>query len=169
MTFNQPLSMASLLVGLAAVGPSSAVEYNTGYFGNVAIEGFDTVAYFTEGTAHKGSPDITTEWQGATWQFASNENRDLFLKDPTAYAPQFGGLCTEGVAFGEITVNLTPQSFAIVDGKLYLNSATAFADLPTNLPAAVSKWDQVHDALAATFCSRAGPADWDCRRGRPTH
>jgi hypothetical protein len=148
MTFNHPLPLATLLFGLLAAGSASAVEYNTGYFGNVAIEGFDTVAYFTEGTARKGSPDITTEWQGATWQFASAENRDLFIKDPAAYAPQFGGLCTEGVAFGEITVNLTPESFAIVDGKLYMNSATWFVDLPTNLPVAMSKWDKVHDDLA---------------------
>jgi hypothetical protein len=138
------LPLATLLVGLAATGPAPAVEYNTGYFGNVAIEGYDPVAYFTEGKAHKGSPDITTEWDGVTWQFASAEDRDLFIKTPAAYAPQFGGLCTEGVAFGEITVNLSPQSFAIVDGKLYMNSATSFADLPTNLPVAMSKWDGVH-------------------------
>jgi hypothetical protein len=148
MKLNRALPLAALLLGLTAAAPAVSVEYNTGYFGNIAIEGYDPVAYFTEGAAHKGSPEITTEWQGATWQFASAENRDLFVKDPRAYAPQFGGLCTEGVAFGEITVNLTPQSFAIVEGKLYMNSATAFADLKTNLPVAMTKWDTVHGLLA---------------------
>lgn len=133
---------------LLSAMPAAAGEYNTGYFGNVAIEGYDPVAYFTEGKAHKGSPEITTEWEGATWQFASAQNRDTFVKDPAAYAPQFGGLCTEGVAYGEISVNLSPESFAIVDGKLYMNYATAFADLPTNLPVAMSKWETVHDLLA---------------------
>ena len=147
MKLNRALSLAALLV-LAGTGSAPAVEYNTGYFGRVAIEGFDPVAYFTEGKAHKGSPDISTEWDGVIWQFASAENRDLFVKDPTAYAPQFGGLCTEGVAFGEITVNLVPESFAIVDGKLYLAAATYFADLPTNLPVAMGKWATVHDLLA---------------------
>jgi YHS domain-containing protein len=123
---------------------SAAVEYNTGYFGRVAIEGFDPVAYFTEGKAHHGSADFSTEWDGVIWEFASAANRDRFVKDPTAYAPQFGGLCTEGVAYGEISVNLSPESFAIVDGKLYMNYATSFADLPTNLPVAMSKWNTVH-------------------------
>lgn len=148
MKLNHTLSLAVLLLGLAASGSAAAVEYNTGYFGRVAIEGYDPVAYFTENKAHMGSPAFSTEWDGVIWQFASAENRDLFLKDPTAYAPQFGGLCTEGVAFGEITVNLSPESFAIVDGKLYMNSATAFVDLATNLPVATSKWGKVHDLLA---------------------
>jgi YHS domain-containing protein len=149
MKLYRNLSLAALLLGLTVASPAGAVEYNTGYFGRVAIAGFDPVAYFTEGKAHKGSPDISTEWEGVTWQFASAENRDLFVKDPAAYAPQFGGLCTEGVAFGEITVNLVPETFAIVDGKLYLAAGTFFADLPTNLPVAMGKWEaSVHDLLA---------------------
>jgi hypothetical protein len=137
-----------LLAALAFAAPAAAVEYNTGYFGNIAIEGYDPVAYFTEGKAHKGDPGITTQWEGVTWQFASAENRDKFVADPLAYAPQFGGLCTEGVAFGEISANLSPESFAIVDGKLYLNYATYFVDLATNIPIAQSKWNTVHDLLA---------------------
>ncbi len=136
---------AAVLAALAA--PAAAAEYNTGYFGNVAIEGYDTVAYFTEGKAHAGSPDITADWSGVTWQFATAGNRDKFLADPEAYAPQFGGLCAEGVAYDEISVNLAPESFAIIEGKLYLNYAVAFADLPTNLPIAMSKWEKVHEML----------------------
>jgi hypothetical protein len=146
---NHLLPPAALVLALVTAGSAAAVEYNTGYFGNVAIEGYDPVAYFTEGKARKGTPEFSTEWDGVTWQFARAENRDLFVADPIAYAPQLGGLCTEGVAFGEITVNLTPTSFAIVEGKLYMNSATAFADLPTNLPVALSKWEEVHDLLAS--------------------
>jgi hypothetical protein len=138
--------MAAALTALAAT--ASAVEYNTGYFGRVAIEGYDPVAYFTEGQAHQGSPDITAEWEGVIWHFASIQNRDLFIGNPTDYAPQFGGLCAEGVAFGEISVNLSPKSFSIVEGKLYLNYATYFVDLPTNLPVAMTKWEKVHDLLA---------------------
>ena len=137
--------MAAALAALATT--ASGAEYNTGYFGRVAIEGYDPVAYFTEGTAHQGSPDITTEWEGVIWHFASSQNRDLFVGNPAAYAPQFGGLCTEGVAFGEISVNLSPESFSVVDGKLYMNYATYFVDLPTNLPVAMTKWEKVHDLL----------------------
>jgi hypothetical protein len=137
--------MVAALAALATT--ASAVEYNTGYFGRVAIEGYDPVAYFTEGKAHQGSPDITAEWEGVIWHFASSQNRDLFVGNPTAYAPQFGGLCTEGVAFGEISVNLSPESFSIVDGKLYMNYATSFTDLPANLPVAMTKWETVRSLL----------------------
>ena len=84
MKLNHTLPLAALLLGLTAAGSVSAVDYNTGYFGRVAIEGFDPVAYFTEGKAHKGSDDITTEWEGVIWHFASAENRDLFVKNPAA-------------------------------------------------------------------------------------
>lgn len=144
---RQAVTAMAFTIGLAAAAPAAAVEYNTGYFGNVAIEGYDPVAYFVEGKAHKGDPTITQEWKGVVWQFASAENRAKFVADPEAYAPQFGGLCTEGVAYNEISVNLTPEVFAIVDGKLYLNYATYWVDLPTNLPIAADKWEAVHELL----------------------
>jgi hypothetical protein len=141
------------IAGFAALatmssGPAFAAAVNTGYFGNVAIEGYDTVAYFTDSKAVKGSPDITQIWKGATWRFASEEHRKLFAANPEAYAPQFGGLCTEGVAFHEVTVNLEPEYWRIIDGKLYMTSATGFADLEGNLPAAVTNWPEVQAKLA---------------------
>lgn len=142
------LVFSAAILGLAAC-PASAVEYNTGYFGNVAIEGYDTVAYFTDGKARSGDPNITVEWEGVVWQFATTEHRAMFEADPAAYAPQFGGLCAEGVAFGEISVNLAPEVFEIVEGKLYLNYATSFVDLKGNIPLANSKWNGVHDLLAS--------------------
>jgi YHS domain-containing protein len=138
-----------LLVGtLAAVSPAFAGDYNTGYFGNVAIEGYDTVAYFTDNKGIKGDAAITAEYGGAVWHFASAEHRDMFVADPAAYAPQFGGLCAEGVAYGEISANLSPEVFEIVDGKLYLNYATYWVDLEANIPIAQSKWEGVHALLA---------------------
>lgn len=139
--------LATVMLGAFALGQASAAEVNTGYFGNVAIEGYDTVAYFTLGKATKGSDAFTHDWGGATWHFANAENRNLFAANPEAYAPQFGGLCAEGVAFHEVTVNIEPEVFAIVDGKLYFTSATAFADLSGNLPNAVKNWPEVHGAL----------------------
>lgn len=136
---------SAVLAALAL--PAAGGEYNTGYFSNVAIEGYDTVAYF-DGKAMPGNPEITYEWEGAVWRFASAGNRDKFIADPTAFAPQFGGLCTEGVAFGEISANLTPEVFEIVDGKLYLNYATYWVDLKGNLPKAEANWPKVHALLA---------------------
>jgi hypothetical protein len=57
----------------------------------VAIKGYDTVAYHTEGRAVKGHSKYSHEWNDAKWHFTSAENRDLFVADPERYAPKYGG------------------------------------------------------------------------------
>ena len=59
--------------------------------GNVAIEGYDTVAYFTQSKAVKGSDQFSHTYKNAIWHFASAQNRDRFASDPKRYAPQYGG------------------------------------------------------------------------------
>jgi hypothetical protein len=86
----------------------------------VALEGYDTVAYFEQGRPVKGSDRFTFSWMGASWQFASATHRDLFAADPEKYAPQFGGYCSYAVSEG-YTAEIDPQAWKIVDGKLYLN------------------------------------------------
>ncbi|MEO0869432.1 MAG: YHS domain-containing (seleno)protein [Cyanobacteria bacterium J06642_11] len=86
----------------------------------VAIRGADPVAYFTAGEYTPGSDEFTHEWEGATWQFASAENRDLFAANPEEYAPQYGGFCAYAVSQGN-TAPIEPTAWKIVDGKLYLN------------------------------------------------
>ena len=112
-----------LMCFFVSPGLYAGSEVNTGYFGGVAIEGYDTVAYFTEKRAVKGSPDFYHDWLGATWHFKSAEHRDLFAASPVKFAPQYGGHCADGIAYGETTVNIEPTSFAIIDGKLYLSAA----------------------------------------------
>ena len=47
------------LLALTVCGSASAGDVvNTGLFGGVAIMGYDTVAYFTEGKAMKGSEEF---------------------------------------------------------------------------------------------------------------
>lgn len=75
---------AMLIIG------DSSKPVNTGWFG-VAIKGYDTVAYHTEGRAIKGMSEYSHEWNDARWYFASAQNRDLFAADPERYAPQYGG------------------------------------------------------------------------------
>lgn len=111
------------LLSTAAAEERSPV--NTGYFGNVAIQGYDPVAYFTDGKAVQGSPDISQPWLGATWYFASTEHRDAFTAKPTSYAPQYGGFCAGSISLGMVTDNIDPESFRIIDGKLYLFGGTA--------------------------------------------
>jgi YHS domain-containing protein len=93
---------------------------NTGYFGGVAILGYDPVAYFTEGRPVKGSEEFSYDWLGTPWHFASRKHQELFKSAPVKYAPQFGGYCAGEIAAEGITVNIDPEAWKIIDGKLYL-------------------------------------------------
>jgi YHS domain-containing protein len=85
-----------------------------------AIGGYDPVAYFTQSKPMKGMPTISLDWKGATWHFASEENRQLFSQNPEKYAPAYGGWCAYGWSRG-YPANTKPEAWSIVDGKLYLN------------------------------------------------
>lgn len=87
---------------------------------NVAVSGYDTVAYFTQNQPVKGSANFSTTYKGATWQFASQQHLDLFTANPAKYAPQYGGYCAFATAHnGEAPGN--PLHWHIDNGKLYLN------------------------------------------------
>jgi YHS domain-containing protein len=141
--------LAAALTVLAWSAPATAgSSINTGYFGGVAIEGYDTVAYFTDGKATKGSEDFAYDWLGVTWLFANAEHRDLFAEKPVQYAPQYGGHCALGTAFGESTANIDPEAWAIVDGKLYLQYSKGGReaweqDHANRIAAADQKWPEI--------------------------
>lgn len=85
-----------------------------------ALQGFDTVAFFTDGAAVQGSATIIHEWGGATWLFSTEENRDLFTADPEAYAPQFGGHCSVARVMG-VSIKGSAKRWHVAEGKLYVN------------------------------------------------
>ena len=114
--------------------------------GELAIKGYDVVAYET-GAATRGAPEYTYRWSGAVWQFATAKNRDRFVKDPEKYAPQFGGYCAWAVSRG-YTADVDPESFRIVDGKLYLIYSKSVQvrweqDIPGNIAKAAANWPAV--------------------------
>ena len=88
----------------------------------LSISGYDPVAYFTDGRPVRGKAEFEHVWRKLRWRFASGEHRDLFVKDPQRYAPQYGGYCALGVALEAEAHKDTadPEAWAIVDGKLYL-------------------------------------------------
>jgi YHS domain-containing protein len=110
------------LLCMSIGGVAAADGMNTGYFGNVAIKGYDPVSYFTDGRATKGSPELSQSWLGATWYFSTAKHRDAFANEPIRYAPQYGGFCALGAANEEASANIDPEAWRIVDGKLYLFS-----------------------------------------------
>ena len=116
----------------------------------VAIRGTDPVAYFTEGRPVAGEPDITAEWQGATWRFASAEHRDMFLAEPEKYAPQYGGFCAWAVAAKGKLYSTEPDNWTIHEGRLFLNynddiEARFETDIPGFVAEADRRWPEIMD------------------------
>ncbi len=118
--------LASVLLFAAAAGAGEgkllAVDPN-----HVAIKGYDTVAYFTDGKAIKGTAEFEYVFDDAKWQFSSAAHRDLFATDPDRYMPQYSGFCAGAMVFGDLTP-ADPEAWTIVDGKLYMVSRKALLD-----------------------------------------
>ena len=141
-----------LLATICVVDPARAGEskkVNTGP-DNLAIKGYDPVAYFTRGQPVKGKPDYAHSWNGAQWLFANANHRDMFTADPERYAPQFGGFCAMALTRSKIA-GADPQSWVIVDGKLYLNFSkpaleTFQENTHENIKKAEVNWEKIHKA-----------------------
>lgn len=115
----------------------------------LALRGHDPVAYFTDGQPVAGDTQYSAEHEGATYHFASAENRDRFAADPDAYLPAFGGFCAMGVAMGK-KFDGDPALWRVVDGTLYLNVNEEAqqhwqADIPGNIAQANGNWPNIRD------------------------
>lgn len=85
----------------------------------VAIEGYDPVAYFTDGKPVKGDAAFRSSYGGSIYQFASAEHKAMFDASPAKYAPQFGGYCAYAASIDTISP-VDPKFWEIVDGRLIL-------------------------------------------------
>ena len=143
------LGLTALVIAYALATAPSAVAQDV----PLAIKGYDPVAYFTQNQAVQGSDKYSYRWLGATWQFASAENRALFIAEPAKYAPQYGGYCADGVSFGTVTTNVDPKAWRIIEGKLYISydpgAADGFEKNPTKLTDSRKHWSDVEHTLVA--------------------
>ena len=146
---NQTIKVALVasILTLIAVPTIAFDQVNTTFFG-VAIKGYDTVVYHTEGRAMKGSKAFSHKWNDAKWYFASAENRDLFAADPERFAPQYGGYWARSLSTTGKAAGVDPKVFKIIDGKLYLNwsieSSEEFeTDAPANIQKADTEWENL--------------------------
>ena len=108
------------VVAIAAVLSAGARPAVNVTRGQLALHGYDPVAYWTDGRPTRGVADFEHHWNGAVWRFATVANRETFAKDPARYAPEFGGYCAYAVSRG-YTADIDPNAWRIVDGRLYLN------------------------------------------------
>ncbi|WP_061015818.1 YHS domain-containing (seleno)protein [Vibrio splendidus] len=116
---SQKITLLAALLGtsfsLMAADLDMSVDSN-----DLAIKGYDPVAYFANEGPVKGTSEFTATYKNAIYNFASSENRDEFRANPEAYAPQYGGYCAFGVAMGK-KFETDPLAWKVEDGKLYLN------------------------------------------------
>ncbi|MGI9486796.1 MAG: YHS domain-containing (seleno)protein [Geminicoccaceae bacterium] len=142
------MSAATLMIAGAAHAGPQYVDEST-----FAVSGYDVVAYQSLEQSPVGQPqpeavpgrsDITADYNGSTWAFSSEENREKFLADPAAFVPEYDGHCAYGVSQGG-KVPGNPNLWRIVDGKLYLNitpNVVGFweEDIPGLINTAEDKW-----------------------------
>ena len=146
--FTLPFAAAALSIsGVASAGEQFVDE--TGF----AVSGYDVVSYFslpqnpvgqTQTAPVEGDKSITADYNGATFAFSSEANRDTFLTEPAKFVPQYDGHCAYGVAKGG-KVPGNPTLWRIINDKLYLNitkNVVSFweEDIPDNLKKSTTNW-----------------------------
>ena len=111
--------MIELLLLVAAASLGGGDRSVAGADVALAIEGYDPVAYFTDGKLVRGLPAISYVWDEYRYRVASDAHRRLFQADPVRYAPQFANFCAMALTQGRV-VEANPKYWLIIDGKLYL-------------------------------------------------
>lgn len=101
----------------------------------VALDGMDPVSYFTEPDPLPGKPDYEYDWRGVPWYFANAANRDVFVRSPETYAPQFGGHATMSLARGFLSDG-DPRLYLVIAQRLYLFYSPGNRDAFGQSPAA---------------------------------
>ena len=117
----------------------------------IAISGYDPVAYFQQGKAVRGKKEFAVFIQGVSYYFSSLENKEEFKKNPAKYEPQYGGWCAYAMGKDGSKVDIDPETFKIIDGKLYLyynkffnNTLKSWDKDETNLKArADANWQKI--------------------------
>jgi hypothetical protein len=123
--------VGALAIGLLSVAPASAESLITAIvtdpLSGVAIDGYDPVTYFTDPEPKEGLPDYEYYWGGVPWYFVSAANRDVFMRAPEVYAPQFGGHCLMALSRGYLSDG-KPGIYVVRANRLYLFYSSANRD-----------------------------------------
>lgn len=144
-------AVAGVMLSTAFVATvfAAGVDVNATSTG-LAMRGFDPVSYFKSGSPKAGVVDLTAVHNGATYRFASKENKADFEANPAKYVPAYGGYCAFGTAMG-VKVDGDPKLWKIVDNKLYLNLSPAVqkrweGDVNGFITKADGTWKDIKDA-----------------------
>ncbi len=86
---------------------------------NVAIDGYDPVSYF-DGKPTEGQAGIKATYKGIIYRFATQTNLNKFNANPEKYEPAYGGWCAYAMGETGEKVKVDPETYKILEGKLYL-------------------------------------------------
>jgi hypothetical protein len=141
------IAAAVALLALPARADSVVTAIVTDPISGIAINGYDAVSYFLGPAPLEGKPDYEYYWGGVPWYFANAANRDVFMRSPEFYAPQFGGHCVMSISRGYLSDG-KPMLYAVEAMKLYFFYSTGNRDAflmsrATTLEAALSKWPEL--------------------------
>ncbi len=144
LSFRFTIALALIAAGLVAGAAAYQKSQVNVSRGDLALQGYDAVAYRTSGQATLGNPSFEHRWNNAVWRFSTAENREQFATDPVRYAPEFGGYCAYAVSRG-YTADIDPNAWRIVDGRLYLNYSKRVQklweeDVPGNIAKGRRNW-----------------------------
>jgi len=106
----------------SAVQSSWSIDKRQGNFNlndGLGLYGYDPISYFA-GKPAKGEKSITSQYQGVTYRFANAANKQQFDAAPAKYEPAYGGWCAWAMAQDGDKVEIDPESYKIVEGRLFL-------------------------------------------------
>ena len=104
---------------------NAAEPVNKSFWGNIAIGGYDAVAYhepdnIKQHKAIQGYSSYQYSWKNAKWYFSSKNNLDMFIKNSDKYTPIYNGYCSNALSLGEGLVKTDGTHWQIFSGKLHL-------------------------------------------------
>lgn len=108
------------MVSFQAFAQASKRQQEFNLESGLAIQGYDPVAYFVAGKAIEGKKELSVFFEGVKYYFSSPSNKEAFIKNPRRYEPQYGGWCAYAMGATGEKVSIDPETFKILDGKLYL-------------------------------------------------
>ncbi|MFM2268418.1 MAG: hypothetical protein RL757_1859 [Bacteroidota bacterium] len=104
-----------LLASVSLHAQTEAVDAN-----GLAIGGYDVVSYFQDYKAAKGDAKFSVNYANVTYYFTSQAHKDAFKAKPEQFLPQCNGVCAWGVAEKTTKFPVNPESFKVIENKLYL-------------------------------------------------
>ena len=85
-----------------------------------AIGKHDVTAYHLKNKAIQGEKRFGHDWKGATWYFATAEQRDMFAANPEKFSPAYNGFCSNALTLGEGLIRTNGKIWHIFGDQLHL-------------------------------------------------